>query len=103
MLVEWPGAMLARRFASRCQANMAHVGQSRPDCDLGFQVKILKIFQVVPSSLRSEDGAAPRRFRGRKWNAVSLTSRLEKENEKEEGRQAASNAFLDCSQKNGGK
>ena len=30
---------------------MAHVKQSRPDSGHGFQVKVLKIFQVVPSSL----------------------------------------------------
>ena len=32
---------------------MAHVRQSRPDYGLGFQVKVLKPFQVVPSSLGS--------------------------------------------------
>ena len=30
---------------------MAHVRQSRPDSGLGFQVKVPKTFQVVPSSL----------------------------------------------------
>jgi len=32
---------------------MAHIRQSRPDSGLGFQVKVLKTFQVVPSSLES--------------------------------------------------
>jgi len=32
---------------------MAHIRQSRPDSGLGFRVKVLKIFQVVPSSLGS--------------------------------------------------
>ena len=32
---------------------MAHIRQSRPDSGLGFHVKVLKIFQVVPSSLGS--------------------------------------------------
>jgi hypothetical protein len=32
-------------------ANLAHIRQSRPDSGLGFQVKVLQTFQVVPSSL----------------------------------------------------
>ena len=32
---------------------MAHISQSRPDSGLGFQVKVLKPFQVVASSLGS--------------------------------------------------
>ena len=32
---------------------MAHIRQSRPDSGLGFQVKVLKHFQVVLSSLGS--------------------------------------------------
>ena len=32
---------------------MAHVTQSRPDFGLGFQVKILNPFEVIPSSLGS--------------------------------------------------
>ena len=31
--------------------NMAHIRQSRPDSGRGFQAKVLKLFQVVPSSL----------------------------------------------------
>ena len=31
--------------------NMAYIRQSRPDSGLGFQVKVLEIFQVVSSSL----------------------------------------------------
>ena len=34
-------------------ANMAHVRQSRPDPGLGFQVKVVSTFEVVPSSLGS--------------------------------------------------
>ena len=30
---------------------MAHVRQSRPDSGLGFQIKVLETFLVVPSSL----------------------------------------------------
>ena len=37
--------------AVRCRANMAHVGQSRSDSGLGFQVQVFKTFLVVPSSL----------------------------------------------------
>ena len=29
---------------------MAHIRQSRQDSGLGFQVKVLKLFKVVPSS-----------------------------------------------------
>ena len=35
---------------------MAHVRQSRPDSGLGFQVKAIESFQVVPFSLGSEQG-----------------------------------------------
>jgi len=38
-----------RRFRSR--ANVAHSRQSRPDSGLGFQAKVVKTFQGVPSSL----------------------------------------------------
>jgi hypothetical protein len=38
---------------------MAHIRQSRPDSGLGFQVKVLKIFQVVPSSLGSAKSTSP--------------------------------------------
>jgi len=37
---------------------MAHIGQSRPDSGLGLQVKVLKPFQAVPSSLGSGRGDA---------------------------------------------
>ena len=36
-----------------CRANMAHIRQSRPDSNLGFQVRVLTIFLVVPFSLGS--------------------------------------------------
>ena len=35
----------------RCRANVAHIRQSKPDFGLGFQVKVLESFTVVPSSL----------------------------------------------------
>jgi hypothetical protein len=35
---------------------MAHVRQPRPDSGLGVQVKVLKTFQVVPSSLKKTAG-----------------------------------------------
>jgi len=44
-----------RFVRTRCRANMAHVRQSRPDSGLGFQVKVLKPFKVVPFSLGSGD------------------------------------------------
>jgi len=37
----------------RRRANMAHIRQSRPDSVLDIQVKVLKTFEVVPSSLGS--------------------------------------------------
>jgi hypothetical protein len=39
--------------------NLAHIRQSRPDSGLGFQVKVLKTFQVVPffAEAESEDRA----------------------------------------------
>ena len=36
--------------------NMAHVRQSRPESGFGGQVKALKTFEVVPSSLGEFDG-----------------------------------------------
>ena len=36
-------------FRNRCRANMAHVRQSRPDSGLGFQVKFLNPFKLLPS------------------------------------------------------
>ena len=47
----------------RCRANMASIRQSRPDSGLGFQVKALKNFLVVPSSL--ERGTSGDRVRAR--------------------------------------
>jgi len=41
-----------------CRANMAHVRQSRPEYGLGFQVKVLKPFYIVPSSLGSGSGGS---------------------------------------------
>ena len=40
-------------FSVRCLANMAHIRQSRPESGLGFQVNVLQLLQVVPSSLGS--------------------------------------------------
>jgi len=44
-----------------CRANMAHIRQSRPGSGLGFQVRVLKSFQVGASSLGSGrwGGGAP--------------------------------------------
>ena len=39
---------------------MAHIRQSRPDYGLGFQVKVLRTFQVVPFSLGSGSEALTR-------------------------------------------
>ena len=36
--------------ACRCRADTAHARQSRPDSGLGFQVKVVEIFEGVPSS-----------------------------------------------------
>ena len=44
----------------RCQANMAQIRQTRPDSGLGFQVKVLKTFEVVPPSLGSGTQVAER-------------------------------------------
>ena len=38
---------------SRCRANKANVGQSRPDPGLGFQVKVLRTLKEIPCSLES--------------------------------------------------
>jgi len=43
----------ARREAVRRRSNMAHTNQPRPDFCLGFPLKVLKIFHVVPASLGS--------------------------------------------------
>ena len=40
-------------YANHCQANTAHIRQSRPHSGLGVQVKTLKTFQGVPSSLQN--------------------------------------------------
>ena len=40
-------------FRHCCRANVPHEIHSRPDSGLGFQVKILKTFQVFPSWLES--------------------------------------------------
>ena len=37
------------RLPPRRRANTAHIRQSRPDFGLGFQVKVVKTFEVVPS------------------------------------------------------
>ena len=44
--------------------NMAHPRQSRPDSGLGFQIKVLKTFKVVPYSLGSGTGGETYRGRG---------------------------------------
>ena len=52
---------------------MAHMGQSRPDHGLGFQVKVLKTFQVVPSSLGSKTAV---RLHGPDRSRISLSLTL---------------------------
>ena len=42
------------------RANLAYIRRSRPDSDLGFQVKVLIAFLVVPSSLGSGLGCKGR-------------------------------------------
>ena len=44
---------LAVSYCRSCRANVAHTRQSGPDSGLSFKVKVLKTFQVVPSSLGS--------------------------------------------------
>ena len=46
-------SMVKRVASNRFRANMAHTRQSRPDSGLGFQVKLVKPYQVVPSLLGS--------------------------------------------------
>jgi len=41
------------QFTFRCRANMAHIRQPRPDSGLGFQVKVIRTFQIGPSLLGS--------------------------------------------------
>jgi hypothetical protein len=66
---------------------MAHVRQSRPDSGLGFEVKVLKTLQVVPSTLASGLGIKNvQRLRGglvfkAHRLCVSLNSRLESNEE----------------------
>jgi len=62
-----------QRFAKdqRCGANMAHVKQSRPDSGLGFQVEVLEIFQVVPSS--QTNGFFPRAASSQEYAYLSLS------------------------------
>jgi hypothetical protein len=39
---------------------MAQITQSRPDSSLGFQVKVFKLVEIVPSSLESGMAVLPR-------------------------------------------
>ena len=41
------GLTLARSLAHCCRANMAQIGQSRPDSGLGFQATVLDRLRVV--------------------------------------------------------
>ena len=62
-----------RRRPGRCRANMAHIRQSRPDSGRGFQVEVLKTYQVVPSSRRSGPGRGSGRWGvGSWWGANHL-------------------------------
>ena len=59
---------------------MAHMRQSRPYSGLGFPVRVLKTFQVGPSSLRSgEGGTSPLVCKAQTF--VSLNPRLESNKE----------------------
>ena len=60
--------MGARSSGSRCQANMVHVRQSRPDYGLGFQVNVLKRFCGVPSSLGKGPGGGGGIANKVQWN-----------------------------------
>jgi hypothetical protein len=51
--------MIRRRMFNQCQANMAHTKQSRTGYGFGFQTNPLETFQVVPSSLGSENSVLP--------------------------------------------
>ena len=53
-----PDSGLGFQVKSLKPANMAHIRQSRPDFGLGFQVKFPKTFLVVPSSLVPPSRAA---------------------------------------------
>ena len=46
--------------AFHCRANVAHTRQSGPYFCLGFQVKVLKTFHIVPSSLAAGATTPPR-------------------------------------------
>ena len=48
-----PGMTLTVAESDRCRANMANVRHSRPNSGIGFAIKALKIFEVVPFSLGS--------------------------------------------------
>ena len=75
-------------------ASMAHIRQSRPDFDLGFQDKTLKPFKVYPlcpevanvrATTSQECGAVPERARIQGAKAVvSLNFRLESDKEEEQ-------------------
>ena len=68
-------------YSTRCQENMAHIresrpdsGQSRPDSSLGFQVRALETFDVVPSLLGSGPETAlsgPTRLDSALWHSRS--------------------------------
>ena len=52
----FPGSQaLAPGNIHRCRANIVHIRHSRPDSGLGFQVEFRETFQVVASSLGSEN------------------------------------------------
>ena len=55
------------------RANMVNISQSRPDSGLGFQVKVFTIFQVVASSLGSDQADAVRKRPGQRHPTLSHT------------------------------
>ena len=46
--------------ASRCRVNVAHKTQSGPHSGLGFQVKFIETYTIVPSWLGSDQASARR-------------------------------------------
>jgi len=51
-----PTLLLSILCQNHCRANSAHTRQSRLDSGLGFQVKVLENFQVVPSAPGNSQG-----------------------------------------------
>jgi hypothetical protein len=52
-LEDWDSEKKGAQLKVRCRANMAHITEPRTDSGLGFQVRALRTFQIVPSPLES--------------------------------------------------